>query len=157
LPDVCPRLAANFAVLQRRFASNLGKDLMLLSVTVDPAYDAPPVLAAYARRWRADPNGWLFLTGDVAPLAAQLGEVYWTDEGSIGHNSMTSIIGRDGRLRAVVDGAAYRVDQLEHLIMRSLQAERGAFFRAAIEESNSFDPAAARGVPFCADSSKEAK
>lgn len=121
LPDMCPRLAANFAVLQRRFVAAMGKELMLLSVTVDPDYDTPAVLADYARRWGADSRGWRFLTGDVGHLAAQLGEVYWTDEGSIGHNSMTSVIGRDGRLLAIVEGAGYRVDQLEHLIARSLE------------------------------------
>jgi protein SCO1/2 len=122
LPDVCPRLSANFAALQRRFQESLGKDLVLLSVTVDPDFDTPAVLADYAKRWSAG-NGWHFLTGDVTRLAAQLGEVYWTDEGSIGHNSMTSIIGRDGRLAAVVEGAGYRVDQLEHLIARELEGK----------------------------------
>lgn len=121
LPDVCPRLAANFAALQRRFPQALGKDLMLLSVTVDPDFDTPAVLADYARRWAADSRGWRFLTGDVARLAAQLGEVYWSDEGSIGHNSTTSIIGRDGRLAAVVEGSTWRFDQLEHLIAHELE------------------------------------
>jgi protein SCO1/2 len=124
LPDVCPRLAADFAALQRRFPDALGKDLMLLSVTVDPEFDTPAVLAAYARRWSADSRGWRFLTGDVSKLAAQLGEVYWSDEGSIGHNSTTSIVGRDGRLAAVVEGSNWRIDQLEHLIARELENTR---------------------------------
>lgn len=121
LPDVCPRLAANFAALQRRFAGDLGKRLMLVSVTVDPEYDTPAVLADYARRWGADPNGWRFLTGDVAKLAAQLGELYWTDEGSIGHNSTTSVIDPEGKLAARVEGSNYRVDQLANLIERELK------------------------------------
>jgi len=125
LPDVCPRLAANFAALQRRFQQALGKDLMLLSVTVDPDYDTPQVLADYAKRWGAESRGWRFLTGpeitDVGQLAAELGEVYWTDEGSIGHNSMTSVISRQGRLVAAVDGTGYRVDQLASLIARALE------------------------------------
>ena len=117
LPDVCPRLSANFAVLDRRFA---GRGLVLLSVTVDPDYDTPQVLREYARRWSAD-AAWHFLTGDVAPLAAALGEVYWAGEGSIGHNSTTTIIGRDGRLAAVVDGSNYRSDQLANLVEKNLE------------------------------------
>ena len=117
LPDICPRLSANFAALQRRF----GDRVLLLSVTVDPDYDTPAVLAEYARRWTADPRGWRFLTGDVAGLAAALGEVYWTDEGSIGHNSMTTVIGRDGRIAAMVEGAGYRVDQLANLVAHELE------------------------------------
>jgi protein SCO1 len=120
LPDVCPRLSANFALLQRRFRDLAGDSLVLLTVTVDPEFDTPEVLAAYAHRWAAGP-GWRFLTGDVAALAASLGEVYWTDEGSIGHNSTTTIIGRDGRLAAQVEGSNYRPDQLVHLISRQLE------------------------------------
>jgi protein SCO1/2 len=120
LPDVCPRLSANFAALQRRFGDRAGESLMLLSVTVDPEFDTPPVLREYARRWAAGSN-WRFLTGDVALLAAALGEIYWADEGSIGHNSTTSIIGRDGRLAAQLEGSNYRLDQLVHLIARQLE------------------------------------
>jgi len=117
LPDVCPRLSANFALLQRRFSA---EDLVLLSVTVDPDFDTPPVLADYARRWAAGP-AWHFLTGNVAPLAAALGEVYWAGEGSIGHNSTTTIVGRDGRLAAVLEGSNFRPDQLAHVIARTLE------------------------------------
>jgi protein SCO1/2 len=116
LPDVCPRLSANFAMLQRRF----GDKITLLSVTVDPDYDTPAILAEYARRWSAGP-AWHFLTGDVAPLAAALGELYWADEGSIGHNSTTCIIDRAGRLAAAIEGSNYRSDQLVNLISRQLE------------------------------------
>ena len=40
LPDVCPRLSADFARLQSRFT---GKDLVLLSITIDPRYDTSEV------------------------------------------------------------------------------------------------------------------
>ncbi len=124
LPDVCPRLSANFAALQRHFHAQLTNDLVLLSVTVDPEFDTPAVLADYARRWAAE-AAWHFLTGGgtsgPGPLAAALGEVYWSDEGSIGHNSTTSIVGRDGRLAAFVEGSNYRVDQLEHLVALQLE------------------------------------
>jgi protein SCO1/2 len=120
LPDVCPRLSANFAALSKKFAGRV----LFLSVTVDPDFDTPAVLADYARRWNADPATWRFLTGDVTSLASALGEVYWFDEGSIGHNSMTSIIGCDGKLAAVVEGAGYRVDQLGNLLQRQLEGDR---------------------------------
>ena len=41
LPDVCPRLSANFAMLQRQFRDQAGDSLLLLSVTVDPEFDTP--------------------------------------------------------------------------------------------------------------------
>ena len=118
LPDVCPRLAANFAALQRRFANV--SDFLLISVTVDPDYDTPAVLAEYARRWAAGPN-WRFLTGEVAPFAAKLGEVYWSDEGSIGHTAVTTIVDRRGRIAARVDGSQWRIEQVAHLIESELK------------------------------------
>ncbi len=119
LPDVCPRLSANFAVIQKHLRHRA--DLLLLSITVDPDYDTPPVLAEYARRWTADPGRWRFLTGDVAPVAARLGEVYWTDEGSIGHNSSTVVISRDGRIAARLEGSQWRPGQLESLLEHELE------------------------------------
>jgi protein SCO1/2 len=116
LPDVCPRLSANFAMLQRRFGSRI----TLLSVTVDPDYDTPGVLREYASRWSAGPE-WHFLSGNVAPFARALGELYWFDEGSIGHNSTTTVIGRDGRIAAAIEGSNYRPDQLANLISRQLE------------------------------------
>jgi protein SCO1/2 len=121
LPDVCPRLSAGFALLQKRLQTRWGADLALLSITVDPDYDTPPVLSDYAKRWGAVAPGWRFLTGNVAGIAGLLGEVYWTDEGSIGHNSTTSIIDRNGKLAARVDGSSWRADQLEKLIIYQLE------------------------------------
>lgn len=40
------------------------KDLRLVSITVDPKQDTPKVLSEYARRFGADPEHWLFLTGE---------------------------------------------------------------------------------------------
>lgn len=121
LPDVCPRLAANFAVMQKRLLQRGVNGVTLLSITVDPDYDTPEVLRAYAKRWASNPQIWHFLTGDVGSIAGSLGEVYWTDEGSIGHNSSTAIIGRDGRVAALLEGSAWRPDQLDSLITHEME------------------------------------
>jgi hypothetical protein len=41
----------------------MGRDLVLLSVSIDPAHDTPAVLAKYAATWKADAKSWHFLTG----------------------------------------------------------------------------------------------
>jgi protein SCO1/2 len=61
-PSVCPRLTDAMAKLQYR-ARNLGDAFRLVSFSVDPAYDTPPVLTAYAGVHRASPRTWAFLTG----------------------------------------------------------------------------------------------
>jgi len=119
LPDVCPRLSANFARLQKRFAGKM----VLLSVTLDPQYDTAPVLADYAHRWRADPRTWLFLTGpaeDIRKVAGHFGVVYWPEEGAITHTSATGIVDRTGRLAALVEGSSFTSQQLIDLVRACL-------------------------------------
>ncbi len=121
LPEVCPRLSANFARLQRRFA---GQDLVLLSVTIDPLYDTPEVLSRYAKIWKADPAMWHFLTGgvgDVETVARRLGMIYWPEEGLLTHTSQTGVIGRNGKLAAIVEGSSYAVKQLGDLIAAGME------------------------------------
>jgi protein SCO1/2 len=123
LPDVCPRLSANFALLQRRFHGRLGSDLALLSITIDPHYDTPAVLAAYAQRWHADGEAWRFLTGppdQMQQIAGYFGLVYWAEEGLITHTSATAILDREGRLAALVEGSSFRATQLADLVERFL-------------------------------------
>jgi protein SCO1/2 len=115
LPDVCPRLSANFARLQRRFAGRI----VLLSITLDPLHDTPEVLAEYAQRWRADSSTWRFLTGseeDIKKTAGHFGVVYWPEEGAITHTSSTAIIDRAGKLRALVEGSSFTSQQLIDLV-----------------------------------------
>lgn len=123
LPDVCPRLSANFASIQRRFAPRLVQDLMLLSVTIDPEHDTPGELLKYAKIWNARADGWRFLTGsssDAQKVAGRFGMNYWAEEGLITHTSMTGVLSRDGKLAAVVEGSSYRAKELGDLIEKEL-------------------------------------
>ena len=72
-PDICPLLSLHMQALQERLRQEglLGREVQLLSYTVDPARDTPAVLRAYAERHRADTDAWRFLTGPengVVPL-----------------------------------------------------------------------------------------
>ena len=64
--DACPLLSATFQEAQRKLADDglLGSKVMLVSVTVDPQHDTPPILAEYGQRFKADVAGWKMLTGD---------------------------------------------------------------------------------------------
>jgi protein SCO1 len=119
LPDVCPRLSANFARLQKRFAGKL----VLLSITLDPQHDTPQILAEYAARWRADSHTWLFLTGsedDIRKVAGHFGVVFWAEEGAITHTSSTAIVDRTGKLTALVEGSSFTSQQLIDLVHTEL-------------------------------------
>jgi cytochrome oxidase Cu insertion factor (SCO1/SenC/PrrC family) len=69
--ESCPKMMSSFAAIQDQFADRIGKDLFLISITVDPENDKPEDLAALAGQWKARP-GWQFLTGDKADVDAVL-------------------------------------------------------------------------------------
>ena len=60
---ICPILGAIFADLQDQLGERLGREVRLISITVDPRTDIPLRLKKYAEQWEAKP-GWLFLTGE---------------------------------------------------------------------------------------------
>lgn len=119
LPEVCPRLTAAFAAMQRRFA---GMPLTFLSVTLDPRFDTPEVLEAYARRAGAK-AGWHFLTGsagEVEGVAREFGLFAWVEEGVIVHSSSTALIDPEGRLAALVEGSSFALEEFAGLLRYSL-------------------------------------
>lgn len=59
---ICPLLTLKMARLDEQ-TRDLG-NVRLLSFSVDPKYDTPEVLAAYAANHKADPARWRFVTGE---------------------------------------------------------------------------------------------
>jgi protein SCO1/2 len=124
LPDFCLRIVNHFAVLQKRFRTQLGRDLMFVTITFDPARDTPDVLDHYARQWSPLPGTWHFLTGSTADIQRVLGGFgvsAFPDEGLMDHSLHTVIIDRAGRLVANVEGNQYSSDQLGDLIQTTLR------------------------------------
>jgi protein SCO1/2 len=60
---VCPVLSAVFGQVQQKLGDELGNDVVLVSVSVDPVRDTPQRLKAYAAQHQAQP-GWIWLTGN---------------------------------------------------------------------------------------------
>jgi protein SCO1/2 len=119
LPDYCPLMVANFRALRSRFADRMDRDLVLLTISFDPQYDTPAILAEYAAEQRAGGPGWHFLTGDPAKIehvCNAFGIQYFPDEGLITHSLQTAVIDRDGRLAATVEGKDFTPKQLGDLV-----------------------------------------
>jgi len=127
LPDYCLRLPNNFARLQKRFREHMGQDLILLSVTFDPKYDQPDVLADYARTWKADGDTWRFLTGpveDMRRVYGLFGVDAFPDEGLLSHSLRTAIIDRKGKLAAIIPGNEFLPQQLGDLVETVMDSGR---------------------------------
>ena len=60
--SICPPMNRNFEKMQEALGDRLGKDVFLVSISVDPQTDTPTRLKEYGKRFHAKP-GWLFLTG----------------------------------------------------------------------------------------------
>jgi protein SCO1/2 len=127
LPNYCLRLANNFAALQKRFAPELGRDLVLVTVSFDPTHDTPEVLAAYAKQWNANTAGWHFLTGPAAEVdrvCRLFGVHAFVNEGLLDHSLHTVLVGRDGTLVANIEGNQFTATQLEDLTSSLLRTPR---------------------------------
>jgi protein SCO1/2 len=59
---ICPPLGATFARVQRELGERAGRDVHLISVSVDPVTDTPERLKAWGAKFKAGP-GWTFVTG----------------------------------------------------------------------------------------------
>ncbi len=60
---ICPPLTATFRKVQQELGERVGRDVHLISISVDPATDVPERLKTFSARFKAGP-GWTFVTGD---------------------------------------------------------------------------------------------
>jgi protein SCO1/2 len=109
-PDVCPVMTSQMVALQRALPERPfgGPELHLVSVSVDPTHDTPPVLTAYAEKFGADLSSWTFLTGsqaDVNALSEGLAQALVTlpsEEGetpNITHSQRMLLLDTQGHVR----------------------------------------------------------
>ena len=59
---ICPVMTATFAQMQRELDAKQLQQLQVISISIDPEYDRPDVLRAYAGNYNAS-DTWMFLTG----------------------------------------------------------------------------------------------
>ena len=67
----CPVMSGTMAKIQDHLGDRVGKDVRLISISVDPVNDTPAKLKEYAARFHARP-GWYFLTGSKENVEAAL-------------------------------------------------------------------------------------
>jgi protein SCO1/2 len=121
--SICPLTTHKMKVLQDR-TFDIGDKVALLSFSVDPRFDTPDVLAAYARRYEADGARWRFVTGPLedvralveGPLMTSMLETGKTKQGlpDIAHGGHFLLIDRHLHIRGTYDSAD--VTRLETLI-----------------------------------------
>jgi protein SCO1/2 len=108
---ICPVIVGKLRRVQEA-TNDLGPAFRLVSFSVDPGHDTPPVLAAYARARGADPRRWVFLTGEQQALQRTVVDGFKTvmerGDGSpetILHASHVVLVDGAGRIRGYYDAA----------------------------------------------------
>jgi len=94
----CPRMSSEMRQVQEAVWNFTG--VKLVSFTVDPVRDTPHVLAAYAKRFHAEPSRWLFLTGEQAVLRKlQRDGFHMSTSDDLSHSTHLALVDRHARVR----------------------------------------------------------
>jgi len=118
----CPRMSSQMHQVQSAVLKV--PDVRLISFTVDPVRDTPPVLARYATLFHAAPKIWYFLTGPQPALqhldrdVFKLGNV----DGSLVHSTRFVLVDANEHIRGYYDtsekGSIPRLVADIHLLLR---------------------------------------
>ena len=122
-PNFCPRLSNNFGEAQQKLLAmrKAPKNWRLLSISFD-ARDTPVALHHYARKYGYEPKYWSFVTGsllDIEALGDSVGEAFWREGDSLGHNQRTVVLDTRGRLTKIFIGNEWKVDDLVSEIVKA--------------------------------------
>jgi protein SCO1/2 len=122
-PTICPAITATMGKMQHR-ARGIERGFRLVSFSVDPTYDTPERLDAFARKFKASPRMWKFLTGDLGAMKATVTDglkiamgdpVGDQDFASVFHGTHFVLVDQQARIRGYYDSsAADAVDRVLH-------------------------------------------
>lgn len=122
LPEFCPAVDSRFRTLQQAIAEAPAgsplAEVRLLSVTIDPEFDTPHVLAAHAAKLEARPELWRFVTAPADEIAA-FGQQFGLDvrksgagAADIEHNLRTIVLDRNRRIVEMLTGTTWTASEL---------------------------------------------
>jgi cytochrome oxidase Cu insertion factor (SCO1/SenC/PrrC family) len=126
-PGVCDNLINKFGQIADAIGPELGKRVVLVTVSNDPEHDRPALLLKLARDRQADMSGWLFLTGTAADVA-RITTAFGVDnrrlpDGSPSHITRVFMLGPDLRQEREYAGMAMNSKKVVAEIQD--QVERG--------------------------------
>lgn len=121
---ICPRLTASMDRLQRRLDDAGVEGVRLVSITVDPDYDTPERLAAYADARGIELRRWTLLTGERERVERLVTEGFRTPMGSaepgaggavdVAHTGKFVLVDGSGGIRGYFDSDAGGLDEIFH-------------------------------------------
>ncbi len=122
---MCPKITSQWSRVQDTFHED--PEVKLLSISVDPKFDQPEKLAAYAKRFDANKGQWSFLTGEkkvIYPLvlkgfhvpladASEYDAAIKNPDETFIHSERLVLVDKEGVIRGFYDGTDKKeVDRL---------------------------------------------
>ena len=110
----CPVVTQRMVELQKALLAAGLKDVLCVSVSVDPERDTPAKLTEYAASWKpANPDGWMLFTGNRADIRKLVTGHFLlalqdeTADSPILHSYKFALVDRRGRMRGTYDIMTY--------------------------------------------------
>jgi len=115
--STCPVLTPMMSFVQDQLGRDFGRNIVFVSITVDPERDTPPVLKEYATSFGANLSGWSFLTGTpvaIRDVTRRYGVVASKNiSGDVDHTFLTSIVDQHGILRLQYAGVRFDPEEFK--------------------------------------------
>ncbi len=130
---VCPVLSATFRQVQKKLGDRLGREVVMVSISVDPNRDTPARLKKYAERLGAG-DSWLWLTGQQQAVTEVLEEFGAYTPNFADHPSMVLVgDGKSGQWARFIGfpAAAQIIDKVDEF-----SAVRMAYFTHTVMTEN---------------------
>jgi cytochrome oxidase Cu insertion factor (SCO1/SenC/PrrC family) len=99
-PSICRQQNEIARRLWREFRA---QDVRFVSITCDPEEDTPERLKEYAKLYEADPEEWMFLTGDMDRISQIGEESFQLGVGYRTHSDRFVAVDKWGRVRGIYD------------------------------------------------------
>ncbi len=120
-PTICKELMTTTQDVQKRIRG-LGDKVAIISISVDPEYDTPTVLAPYAQDLKANPHIWNFLTGSKKDVEKVVMEYFKSPMAKdvsnlenifdIAHSGSFFLVDDEGWLRAIYSSKKVNLDKM---------------------------------------------
>ncbi|WP_242928922.1 SCO family protein [Pontibacter vulgaris] len=98
----CPRIVADLIRIEASLKEVKREDVGIVLVTMDPAWDTPEKLSAFAKENNLDPDRYKLLTSkqeNIQELAALLNMKYkMSPDGEIAHSNIISVLNAKGEI-----------------------------------------------------------
>jgi protein SCO1/2 len=112
---ICPSQGYALSQLQKALGKRLGKEVLLISISTDPATDTPGALKRWGARFGAKP-GWTLLTGSESEMRKLIKTFTGNNAGGRDEHAAELIIGNDKRGHWVSVNGLWPVEELIKVI-----------------------------------------